>query len=87
LARNKKPTEDNLSLLRKLTILAILVLFVADYGFNILAKEVPSPVYYVLVAIALGIDIGQLKDLFLSFLRSWAGQLNKQEQEDKDKEE
>lgn len=86
MARKPKKTNDELSLLRLLTILAILVLFIADYGFDVLAKPVPNLVYLALAAIALGIDIKYLRDLLAAFLRAQAG-LSNESRNGKDDEE
>lgn len=67
------PSNEQINRLRWLTIIAVVVLFTADYGFDILAKEVPDQVYFVLAAIALGIDLGTLRKIAVSFLKTWAG--------------
>lgn len=67
----KGPTREQISRLRWLSITALAALFVSDYGFAIFAKEVPGLVYMGLVAIAIGVDMGTMRGLFVAFLKSW----------------
>lgn len=66
-------SEGQISRLRWLSIISLGGVFVADYGFDVFAKPVPDFVYYGLVAIAIGIDIAQLRNILLEFLKSIAG--------------
>lgn len=69
----KGPTTEQLGRLRWLAIAAISALFVTDYGFDIFKKPVPELVYVTLGAIAIGVDVGQLRDLLVQFLKSFIG--------------
>ena len=65
---DKGPTNEQLGRLRWLSIIAGGLLFVADYGFAATAKQVPSIVYGVLAAIALGVDIKRLRSIIVTML-------------------
>lgn len=56
---------ERMSLLRWLAIITLLMLFVADYGFDVMAKPVPVHAYWALAAIALGIDVVALRTVLL----------------------
>lgn len=71
------PTKEQLSRLRWLSIAALSALFVADYGFDLFRKPVPQQVYYVLGAIAIGIDIRQMRELIILFAKSWINNTTK----------
>lgn len=75
------PTKEQIGTLRWLTILSLVSLFVADIGLDVLAKPVPQTLYYILGAIALGIDLKQLREVALIALRSWAGNQQKKDTE------
>lgn len=68
-----KPTTEQISVLRWLAIFACAALFVSDYGLDVWAKPVPVYTYYMLGAIAIGIDVPQLRGLFLTFLKGMTG--------------
>jgi hypothetical protein len=63
-----EPTQTQISRLRWLTVVAGIALFVTDYGFDLFKKEVPNYVYAALAAIALGVDVTQLRELLLRVL-------------------
>ena len=69
----KQISEGQISRLRWLSIVVLGCVFAADYGFDVFAKPVPNMVYYGLIAIAIGIDIAQLRNVLLEFLKTWAG--------------
>lgn len=64
------PTREQMSALRWLSLTALMALFVSDYGLDAWAKPVPSYAYGICIAIAIGIDIPTLRDLFLQFLKN-----------------
>lgn len=61
------------NVLRGAALFALVALFLADYGFNVLAKDLPREVYFFLVAIVLGVDIKQLRQALLSLLGGGKG--------------
>lgn len=68
----KPPTKTQMNTLRWIALIFAGALFVADYGFAVLAKEVPNEVYFVLLAIAIGVDINQLREIAVATLTAWA---------------
>jgi hypothetical protein len=46
---------------------------VSDYGFNIFKKEVPTFAYIGLIGISLGVDLRTMREVFVTFLKSWVG--------------
>lgn len=65
-----KPTKEQMSALRWLSLITLLALFVSDYGLDAWAKPVPTYAYGICIAIAIGIDVPTLRDLLLQFLRN-----------------
>lgn len=64
---------ERMSFLRWLAIIAGLMLFVSDYGFDAWSKPVPVQAYVLIGAVALGVDAPALRRVVLKFLESWAG--------------
>lgn len=64
---------------RIVAFLALAGLFVADYMFNMFAKEVPREAYLLIIAVALGVDIEFLRDILISALSRTLGVTHKEE--------
>lgn len=62
--------------MRYLAIFAGMALFVSDYGLDVWAKPVPPHAYGLVLAVALGVDAKNLRDVILKFLNAWAGGKN-----------
>lgn len=59
--------------IRLIAALAIVALFVVDYGYAAMAKAVPSQVYYGLAAIVVGVDIESLRKIIQSAIARLIG--------------
>lgn len=66
---------------RIIAFVSLAGLFVADYMFNMFAKEVPREAYLLIVAIALGVDIEFLRDILISALSRSLGVTHKKEED------
>ncbi|MEB3419881.1 hypothetical protein ACFSDD_10915 [Salipiger marinus] len=66
-------TEKRVRWAQVLSLLAIIALFVADIGLDILAKEVPEWVYPMLGLLALGVEAPALSRFVMGLLRAGAG--------------
>lgn len=53
---------------RVLALVAVILLFVADIGLDLLAKDVAKEIYFGLIAVGLGVDIKALRDIILRVL-------------------
>ena len=66
-------TEKRVRWAQVLSLIAIIALFVADIGMDILAKEVPEWVYPMLGLLALGVEAPALSRFVMALLRAGAG--------------
>jgi hypothetical protein len=66
-------TEKRIRWAQVLSLLAIIALFVADIGMDVLAKEVPGWVYPMLGLLALGVEAPALSRFIMALLRAGAG--------------
>lgn len=60
-----KRTTEKISVIRWLAILLLIGLFIGDFGFDIMAKPVPKEAYWMLLAIAAGINVIDLRRVLL----------------------
>ena len=63
-------TKEKISILRWVSILCFILLFVSDFGFDAWKKPVPKETYWLIGSIVLGIDAATLRDLLLQFFRN-----------------
>lgn len=52
---------------------AVVALFIADYGLAAMAKEIPPWIYYLLLAIVFGVDVEWLRKAMQQGLARWIG--------------
>lgn len=62
------------NVIRATSVVSVIVLFVLDYGLDVLAKDIPKEVYFGLLAVALGIDIKGLRAIILRLLGVKSGE-------------
>lgn len=55
-------------IIRAVALLAVMALFISDYGLDLWAKEVGSSIYLFLIAVALGVDAQWFRDALKSIL-------------------
>lgn len=60
-----KKTTERISAIRWLAILSLIGLFIGDFGLDMMAKPVPKEAYWVLLAIAAGINLVDLRKVLL----------------------
>lgn len=64
--------KKTINWIRPLAVFLMLILFAADYGFNVMAKPVPKYVYWALLGCMVGIDAKDMKSLILTVLKNAA---------------
>jgi len=65
-------SKQGFSLLRGVAVVAVIGLFIADYVFDVMAKDVPAWAYIIPGLLALGIESAALGRLVIQAVKAFA---------------